>query len=93
MPITKELQNIKKFESVGFTHEQSEILTDVIEQSHVDSQQDLKEFINKKFDDVGKELTNLVLRIKASHADLLMKIFGIVVGCTSIAIAISKFLK
>ncbi len=28
MPITKELQNIKKFESVGFTHEQAEILTD-----------------------------------------------------------------
>lgn len=83
MPITKELENIRKLESVGFTHEQAEILADVIEKSHVDSQQDLKEFINEKID-------KLELRIKASHTDLLMKIFGIVVGCTSIAIAISK---
>lgn len=93
MPITKELENIRKLESVGFTHEQAETLADVIEKSHVDSQENLKEFINKKFDDVGKELTSLELRIKASHTDLLMKIFGIIVGCTSIAIAIMKVWK
>ena len=54
MPITKELANIRKFESVGFTHEQAEIL--------------------------------------ASHADLLMKIFAIIAGCTSIGIAVLKLL-
>ncbi len=86
MPITKELENIRKFELVGFSHEQAETLADVIEKSHVDSQQDLKEFINDKID-------KLELRIKASHADLLMKIFGIIVGCTSIAIAIMKAWK
>ncbi len=43
MPITKELENLRKFESVGFTHEQAETLTDVIEQSHVDSQHTLKD--------------------------------------------------
>lgn len=86
MPITKELENIRKFESVGFTHEQAEILAETLEKSHVDAQQDLKEFINDKID-------KLELRIKASHTDLLMKIFGIVAGCTSIAIAISKVWK
>ena len=85
MPITKELANIRKFESVGFTHEQAEILAETLEQSHVDGRQDLKEFINEKID-------KLELRIKASHADLLMKIFAIIAGCTSIGIAVLKLL-
>ena len=85
MPITKELVNIRKFESVGFTHEQAEILAETLEQSHVDGRQDLKEFINEKID-------KLELRIKASHADLLMKIFAIIAGCTSIGIAVLKLL-
>lgn len=29
MPITEELKNVKKFESVGFSHEQSEALADI----------------------------------------------------------------
>ena len=86
MPITKELDNIRKFESVGFSHQQAETLADVIEKSHVDSQQDLKSFISEKID-------KLELRIKASQTDLLMKIFGIVAGCTTIAIADAKLLK
>lgn len=85
MPITKELENIRKFESVGFSHEQAEILAETLGQSHVDGRQDLKEFINEKID-------KLELRIKASHTDLLMKIFAIVAGCTSIALAFSKLL-
>ncbi|HJW85699.1 MAG TPA: hypothetical protein VJ440_03615 [Candidatus Brocadiaceae bacterium] len=51
MPITKELENLRKFESVGFTHEQAETLTDVIKQSHVNGQQSLKDFINDKFEE------------------------------------------
>lgn len=136
MPITKELSNIRKLEAVGFPHEQAEVLTDIIEESHVDGQQSLKDFIgkmhedtnrqfdeinkkfdavNKRFDDVNKrfddvnnrfdgvnkqfdefrkemhtEMTTLEWRIKASHADLLMKIFAIVAGCTSIAVAVAK---
>ncbi|OHB71347.1 MAG: hypothetical protein A2W17_07390 [Planctomycetes bacterium RBG_16_41_13] len=131
MPITKELSNIRKLEAAGFPHEQAEVLTDIIEQSHVDGQQSLKDFIsrmhedtnrqfdeiNKKFDDVNKrfddvnnrfdgvnkqfdgfrkemhtEMTTLEWRIKASHSDLLMKIFAIVAGCTSIAVAVAKIL-
>ncbi|MCR4291395.1 MAG: hypothetical protein NUV76_00810 [Candidatus Kuenenia sp.] len=117
MPITKELSNIRKLEAVGFPHEQAEVLTDIIEESHVDGQQSLKDFIgkmhedtnrqfdeiNKRFDGVNKqfdefrkemhtEMTTLEWRIKASHSDLLMKIFAIVAGCTSIAVAVAKIL-
>ena len=86
MTITKEFDNILKFESVGFSHQQAETHADVIEKSHVDSQQDLKSFISEKID-------KLELRIKASQTDLLMKIFGIVAGCTTIAIAVTMLLK
>ena len=104
MPITKELENLRKFESVGFTHEQSEVLTDVIEQSHVNGQQSLKEFISDKFEelrsemdskfkDVRHEITSSELRIRASHTDLLVKILAIAAGCTTIGIAISRVWK
>ena len=58
MPITKELNNIRKLEAVGFPHEQAEALTDIIEQSHIDSQQGLKEFIHS-------EIVNLEFRQRA----------------------------
>ena len=97
MPITKELENLRKFESVGFTHEQSEVLTDVIEQSHVNGQQSLKDFINDKLEelrkDVRSEITSSELRIRASHTDLLVKILAIAAGCTTIGIAISRVWK
>lgn len=48
-----------------------------------DGQQGLTEFINEKTD-------KLELRIKASHRDLLMKIFAVVAGCTGIAVVVSK---
>ncbi len=86
MPITNELENLKKFESVEFTHEQAETLADVIEQFHVNGQQDLKQFIHT-------EINSLELRIKASHTDLLIKILAIAAGCTSIGVAISKAWK
>lgn len=140
MPITKELENLRKFESVGFTHQQAETLADVIELSHTDGQQNLMESIHNVIDDLRKELRGEFkdlrsefkdlrgefkdlrtemdnrfkdirtemdnrfkdvrneiktseLQIKASHTDLLIKIFGIIVGCTSIAVAISKVWK
>ena len=133
MPITKELENIRKFESVGFTHDQAEVLTETLEQSHVNGQQNLKDFRNDmdvkfnamdvkfntlrndvdaiikdfrsdvdvkfkdlrneidfRFMETRNEIVNLEFRIRASHADLLMKIFAIVAGCTTIAVAVAK---
>jgi hypothetical protein len=56
MPITEELNNLRKFESVGFTHEQSEILTDVIEKAQVSGQESLKEFIRSEFEKQNKDI-------------------------------------
>ena len=89
MPITKELKNIKTFESAGFTHEQAESLTDVIEESHADSQESLKDFIRNELDkqtkDVNLEfgaldnklsqrISNLEVNMAASQKDLSQQI-------------------
>lgn len=92
MPITKELNNVKRLEAAGFVHEQAEAPADIIEQSHVDGQQSLKDFINDKVKEIRSEISSSELRIRASHTDLLMKFFAIVAGCISIALAIAKLL-
>ena len=112
MPITEELKNVKSFESVGFSHEQSETLAVVIEESHTQSQESLKEFIrnendklltgiNSPFKDILNEfekqtkdfdakLSALEVRLMVSQKDLLIKIFGIIVGTIGVAVTILK---
>lgn len=122
MPITEELKNVKKFESVGFSHEQAEALAESLEQAQMNGQESLKEFIrgeidklriefsnefkkiydqfgdvqnhfkdiHAQFKDVHKEINASELRMKASQTDLLVKIFGIVVGTVGIAVTILK---
>ena len=96
MPITKELYNIKKLEAVGFPHEQAETLTDIIEQSHVDSQQSLKEFIHNENTNLETRLKSsqaeMELRLKTSQTDLFIKFSAIVAGFISAALAIAKLL-
>lgn len=87
---------------MGFTHDQAETLADVIEKSHIDGQQSLKDSfhtlenrmnaLEKKIDGILKVTDNIDLHIKAGQADLLLKIFAIAAGCTSIAVAVSKLL-
>ena len=48
MPITEELNNVRKLESVGFSHEQAETLSDVIEKAQGSGQESLKEFIHNE---------------------------------------------
>lgn len=85
MPITRELENLKKFESAGFSHEQAETLTDVIEKSHVDSQDDLREFFRNELSrqiggldnkigsldsKLSKEISNLDNKLSNKISDL-----------------------
>ncbi|MDR4508049.1 MAG: hypothetical protein MRJ65_07395 [Candidatus Brocadiaceae bacterium] len=105
MSITEELKNVKKFESVGFTHEQAEALAETIEQAQSASQQDLKDFIRNEFaklveyfesklntqqKDFNCKLSSLEARLMVSQKDLLIKIFGIGVGTVGIAVTILK---
>ena len=57
MPITAELKNVKKFGSVGFTHEQSETLN-----SNIDN--DLNA-LNIKLDRILNVTDNIDIHIKA----------------------------
>ncbi len=50
------------------------------------------DILGKKIDDILKVTDNIDLHIKAGQADLLLKIFAIAAGCTSIAVAVSKLL-
>lgn len=60
MPITVELKNVKKFGSVGFTHEQSETLAETIEQAQVDGQEGLKEFIHSEIKGLRTEFNSKI---------------------------------
>ncbi len=96
MPITAELENVKKFESVGFTHDQAEVLAEVHEASVQNHNQSLKEYLDQKFESLenkfSAEIREVRLEIKASQSDLLIKIFGIVFGCSTLAVAILKLI-
>ncbi len=101
MPITEELTNLKKLESVGFTHEQSEVLADVIEKAQVSGQESLKEYIHNELKELRGEFRDLESRLLSSQKDLeilmvtsqkdmLIKIFGIIVGSLTVGITILK---
>jgi hypothetical protein len=70
MPITEELTNLKKLESVGFTHEQSEVLADVIEKAQVSGQESLKEYIHSELKELRGEFRDLENRLLASQKEL-----------------------
>lgn len=101
MPITEELKNIKTLESVGFDHKQAEALADIIEKAQVNGHESLKTFIdisiNKVLDEIHNaelrtqnNIKDLEVRIAYSQKDLLIKIFGIIVGTVGIAVTILK---
>ncbi|MGR3292675.1 MAG: hypothetical protein ACUZ9M_01505 [Candidatus Scalindua sp.] len=90
MPITRELDNLKKLESVGFSHEQAETLADVIEKSHVDSQENLKEFISNENTKLENKFSN---KISGLDDKLCNKISGLDKEISSLRVEISKELK
>lgn len=101
MPITEELNNIKTLESAGFDHKQAEALAGIIEKAQVSGREDLKEFIRSENNNIRAEINNLRnelkqdikdLEVRMAHAqrDLLVRIFGIVVGTVGIAVTILK---
>ncbi|MFQ5965333.1 MAG: hypothetical protein ACE5KZ_13745 [Candidatus Scalinduaceae bacterium] len=80
MPITNTLVNARELEEAGIPKNQAEVIAKVIERAQYESQQDLKEFFRM-------ELKSALAETKS---DLLIKIFGIVAGCVTIAVTILK---
>lgn len=98
MPITEELKNIQKLESVGFDHKQAETLVDIIEQAQASGNESLKEFIHNEINGIDNKIDSKIdsLRnelkadIAISSKDLLVKLFGIIVGTVGVAVTILK---
>ncbi len=80
MPITNTLANAQELEDAGIPKNQAEVIAKVIEQAQHESQIDLKEFFR----------TELKAALAETKSDLLIKIFGIVVGCITIAVTVLK---
>ena len=90
MPITNALENAKRLESLGFSHEQAQGLSEIVEQAAQVSQPDLNEFVTKDY---------LHAELKALEASLLRELrtqmlwfFTMLVGLLGLTIAILKFL-
>ncbi|MDR4507967.1 MAG: hypothetical protein MRJ65_06975 [Candidatus Brocadiaceae bacterium] len=96
VPITKELSNLKKLEAAGFSHGQAEVLAGIIEESHIDGQQSLKEFLVNEFKAMDGKFETLEFKLKSSQsemkADIIMKMSAIVGGMITAAVAIAKML-
>ena len=70
MPITEELKNVKKFESVGFTHEQAEVLAESLEDTVKSGTESLKEFINDKINNQTKDIQGQFKDIQGQFKDI-----------------------
>ncbi len=80
MTITNTLANAQELEKVGIPKNQAEVIAKVIESAQHESQVDLKEFFRME----------LKSALSETKSDLLIKIFGIVVGCVTVAVAVLK---
>ncbi len=105
MPITRELENIEELEAVNFNHEQAKTLAKIIESSHADSHESLKEFIRAENKSIRSELKqeiaglrselkqdtkDLEIRMAYAQKDLLLKIFAIITGTSAMLFAALK---
>jgi protein subunit release factor A len=105
MPITRELENIEELEAVNFNHEQAKTLAKIIESSHADSHESLKEFIRAENKTIRSELKqeiaglrselkqdtkDLEIRMAYAQKDLLLKIFAIITGTSAMLFAALK---
>ncbi len=98
MPITTELQNIRELKEAGFTEQQAEKLAEIFERSQ---QQGFEKFVevldqrlgemearlNAKFD---SKIDGLRVEMYKAMNDQLMKMFALMVGVVSLAVAIIK---
>ncbi|MGQ3684775.1 MAG: hypothetical protein ACUBOA_07205 [Candidatus Loosdrechtia sp.] len=70
MPITEELENVKKFESAGFSHEQAKVLAETLELAQVASHEYLKDFIRDEIDKLRIEFGNEFKKIHDQFKDV-----------------------
>ena len=105
MPITDTLQNSKRLEALGFDHEKSQGISEILEDAIQAGQQDLKEFIRAELQGVKIELQSELNDVKGKlnvvknelraefhmgMRDQLLKFVAIMAMMISLAVAIIK---
>jgi hypothetical protein len=90
MPITNALENAKRLEGLGFTHDQAHGLSELLEQTAQASQPDLGDLVTKDY--LHGELQTLESRILRELRSQMFWFFGMLVGLLGLTIAIIKFL-
>lgn len=78
MPITTELENVKKFESVGFTHEQAEVLAETHESAVKAHDESLKEYMEHKFENMELKINGQLMLLKWMMGFILAGIVSLV---------------
>ena len=97
MPITDALENAKRLETLGFTHEQAHGLSELLEQTAQGAQPDFSNLATKA--DVQGLASELRLEMQAMETRILRELrtqmlwfFTMLVGLLGLTIAILKFL-
>ena len=101
MPITDTLQNAKRLEATGLSAEQSQSISEIVEEAIHAGRQDLKDFIRSelkelrndfdfKHQELRTEIANLRADFHSALRDQLLKFVAIMAMMFSIAVAIIK---
>jgi len=98
MPITTELQNMRELKQVGFSDPQAEKLAELFERSQSQGFEKFSEILDRKLGEMesrlelklGGRIDGLRAELYKALHDQLIKIFALVVGVVSLAVAIIK---
>ena len=70
MPITDTLQNSKRLEALGFDHEKSQGISEILEDAIQAGQQDLKEFIRAELQGVFGKMNSIESKLDSVKSEL-----------------------
>lgn len=90
MPITDALENAKRLETLGFTHEQAHGLSELLEETAHSAQPDLSGLTTKEY--LHSELQGLESRILRELRSQMFWFFTMLLGLLGMTIAVLKFL-
>ncbi|MBI3993626.1 MAG: hypothetical protein HY342_10150 [Candidatus Lambdaproteobacteria bacterium] len=93
MPITNALENARRLESLGFTHEQAQGLSEIVEQAALASQPDFsKPQVQLDMQTLRSEMRAMGDRLVWEIRTQTLSVFTMLVGLLGLTIAILKFL-
>ena len=100
MPLTDTLENAKRLENLGFSHDQAQGRSELIEDAVQEDNRDLKEFLRGELGDFRNEFRAEINGFRNEFRSELQRelrfqmlwFFAMLVGVVSIAFTLFKFL-